>query len=192
MIFNKANYQDIVKYYSGTIIKVKETEDRLWKIVDINSKEVMLEDCDGFNAYLDLSENYEVDYPIPGRVVYQNGEHAWMIYRKPAKQYFRGIHPNNTGLLFLDKEGTWWNADISLKRLQEFVDKPCYTPLSKVDGAKQSYALSSVFSISLSRQLFCLNRKIGEFIPASKSIYLYSPLFATEVSNLLEKDWTLQ
>jgi len=73
MIFHKSTYADIQKYYPDNIVKFKETGDRLWRICSIMHHEIRCMDADGFEIFLDLNEPYEVDYPLPGRVVYQSG-----------------------------------------------------------------------------------------------------------------------
>lgn len=188
MIFNSANYHDIIKYYSGTIIKTKETGDRLWRIGHITPKEVELTDCDNFTIYLDLTEDYEVDYPMPGRVVYQNGDSAWMLYRKPAKQYYRGLHTHNTGLLALINN-KWLSCDINIDTLQQFVDKPCYQNLQSLSEQYESWALNPYFSVSRQGGLFCLNKQIGTVNFQTKTIKLVSFLFKDEVTALMSPDW---
>ena len=188
MIFHKSTYNDIVKYYSNNIVKLKETEDRLWQIVSITPHEVSLRDCDGFYVYLDLNEEYEVDYPLPGRVVYQNGEYASFLYRKPAKQYNRGIHNQNTGLLILSN-GKWQTFDISIERLQQFVDKPCYQDVNNLTEGYASWAISPQFALC-SGKIFCLNKEVGAYSTADKRVVLKSKLLLPEVKALF-KDWSV-
>lgn len=188
MIFNKENYHDIVKYYTGNIIKLpKETGDRLWLITNINSNEVSMTDCDGFNIYLDLNDSYEVDFPLPGRAVYQSGDKACFLFRKPAKQYNRGIHNQNTGILALDFKGSWHTVPIHINTLQQFVDKPCYQTLTPdlLDSPLFSIALNQYFSVCKLGHLFCLNKQIGDIILKDQKVILYNSLFLPEVSSLL-------
>ena len=192
MIFNKENYKDIIRYYEGTIIKLKEAGDRLWRIRHISTNEVELVDVDGFNVWLDLNHDYEVDYPLPGRAVYQGiGGYACMLFRKPAKQYFRGLCSSNTAMLYLRKNGTWSPLDVSIEKLQQFVDKPCYQSLDNLTEGYESFALSPVFSVSSSSsELFALNRKVGYVDRESKQVEINS-LLKAEMSPLIPNGWKL-
>jgi hypothetical protein len=177
MIFHKSTYQDIQKYYPDNIVKFKETGDRLWQIRSINPDEIRCSDTDGFEIYLDLNEPYEVDFALPGRVVYQNGSYACMLARMPAKQYNRGIHSQNTGLFQLKGQGEWVNQGFNIQKLQQFVDKPSYQEVSLIDFSADTYyswALSRHFSISRGGYVFALGTKIGNFDATSKSIFVNS------------------
>lgn len=177
MIFHKSTYSDIQKYYPDNIVKFKETGDRLWQIRSINPDEIRCSDTDGFEIYLDLNEPYEVDFTLPGRVVYQNGSHACMLARMPAKQYNRGIHNQNTGLYRLSSSGEWVSAGFNIQKLQQFVDKPSYQEVSLIDFDSpddSSWALSRHFSICRSGYVFALGTKIGNFDATSKSIFVNS------------------
>ena len=177
MIFHKSTYSDIQKYYPDNIVKFKETGDRLWRINNINHDEVRCQDADGFEIFLDLNEPYEVDYPLPGRVVYQNGANACMLHRIPAKQYNRGIHSQNTALSSLRSDGQWSNIGFSIQKLQQFVDKPSYQEVSLIDFSADTYyswALSRHFSICRGGYVFALGTKIGNFDAPAKAICVNS------------------
>jgi len=186
MIFHKSTYSDIQKYYPDNIVKFKETGDRLWRITYIGHEEVRCQDADGFELYLDLNEPYEVDYPLPGRVVYQNGPNAAMLYRIPAKQYNRGIHSANTAMSVLIASGSWANSGFSIQKLQQFVDKPSYQDVSLIDWNNDDYrswALSRHVSISRGGNVFILASNIGGFSWAEKLLSVNS-LFKSELSPL--------
>lgn len=188
MIFHKSTYNDIQKYYPDNIVKFKETGDRLWQIRSISSNEIRCSDTDGFEIYLDLNEPYEVDFTLPGRVVYQNGARACMLSRIPAKQYNRGIHSQNTGLYTLNGGGEWLSAGFNIQKLQQFVDKPSYQDISLIDFNSPDYsswALSRHFSICRGGYIFALGTKIGTLDVTSKTVFVnnlfksnLTPLFA--------------
>jgi len=186
MIFHKSTYSDIQKYYPDNIVKFKETGDRLWRICHISTSEVRCTDADGFELYLDLNEPYEVDYPLPGRVVYQNGANAAMLYRIPAKQYNRGIHSANTALSVLTAGGSWNNSGFSIQKLQQFVDKPAYQDVSLInweDTTYSSWALSRHVSICRGGLIYVLSLNVGNFSWESKTLSI-NPLFKSEMAPL--------
>jgi len=186
MIFHKSTYSDIQKYYPDNIVKFKETGDRLWRICSIMHHEVRCMDADGFEIFLDLNEPYEVDYPLPGRVVYQSGGNACMLYRIPAKQYNRGIHSQNTALSVLSSSGSWGNTGFSIQKLQQFVDKPSYQDISLInleEPGYSSWALSRHVSICRAGAVFVLASCVGSFSFAEKTISA-NPLFMSELKPL--------
>jgi hypothetical protein len=191
MIFHKSTYNDIQKYYPDNIVKFKETGDRLWQIRSISPEEVRCTDTDGFEIYLDLNEPYEVDFTLPGRVVYQNGPHACMLVRAPAKQYNRGIHHQNTMLLMLKSSGEWVSTGFNIQKLQQFVDKPSYQEVSLIDFQDSNYAswaLSRHFSISRCGYVYALGTRIGHFDVPSKGI-IVNNLFKPDLASLFP-GWT--
>lgn len=189
MIFNKANYNDIVKYYSDNIIKLSVTGDRLWQIISIRKEEVSLIDVDGMEIYIDMSEDYQVDFPLPKRAVYQHGSCAALLQRKPAKQYNRGIHNQNTQIKQLGKS-SWGSLPISLNTLQQFVDKPAYQDPDNLDPVYNSWAVSPVFSISGDKSLFALDKKIGCISLENKTVELVFDFFKSEVKEVFPT-WTI-
>jgi len=183
VIFHKSTYSDIQKYYPDNIVKFKETGDRLWRIIQIGHNEVRCQDADGFEIFLDLDEPYEVDYPLPGRVVYQNGPNACMLHRIPAKQYNRGIHSQNTALSVLTSGGSWQNTGFSIQKLQQFVDKPAYQDVSLISFGEDSYsswALNRHISICRSGGIYALASLVGSFNWGEKTLSV-NPLFKPDL-----------
>ncbi len=184
MIFHRSNYDDIRRYYSNTIIKLPQlTDDRLWQVVHITMDEVKLVDVDGMEIYIDLEEEYEVEYPLPGRVVYQLPEgHAGLLYRKPAKQYFRGLHKDNTCLSVYTETGELIGNSWTLKNLQEFVDKPCYQDINSINIDEGfSWALTPHMVFTRSGRVKVLSTTVASASFKTKQINCLKPLFKSEL-----------
>lgn len=192
MIFHRSTFSDIQKYYPDNIIKFQETGDRLWQIVSMRPDELKCIDADGFEIFIDLNEPYEVDYPLPGRVVYQDGQYACMLSRKPAKQYNRGIHNSNTSLTYLTAGGLWKTSNFTLQKLQQFVDKPAYQDVSTIDweSGYLSWALDKHFAVCQDGTLMCLFKSIGVVDYKTKTVKLKFKLFKQEVASLFN-NWTI-
>lgn len=189
MIFHRNVLSDIHKYYAGTYVKFKETGDRLWYIKHINDYDIMCTDVDGFTIYIDLNEEYEVDFALPGRAVYQSGDSAFMLYRKPAKQYFRGISSSNTQMMRLHRNGQWEAVLLTHERLQQFVDKPSYQDINNVNfNEYQSVALNPVFSVTKNGHVMALRQQVGSCDPLTKMIQVSHNIFTPELKALF-KDW---
>lgn len=182
MILSSENWQDINKYYKGTFVKCKESGDRIWKITGVDCNEVSMVDVAGFNVHIDLTEgDYELDFILPSRAVFQLGQYAALIRRIPARQYSRGISSTNTGF-FLLKDGKWYSSDLTMDVLQQFADKPCYQSLEFFPDDFYSYALSPQFSVDKCGLLFCVNVTIGHVDFTQKRVSV-NKLFLEDVKD---------
>lgn len=184
MIFHRHNYEDIKRYYANTIIKLPALSgDRLWQIVSISMDEVKMVDVDGMEIYIDLNEEYEVEYPLPGRVVYQTpNQRAGLIHRRPAKQYHRGLHKENTSLSYYTPSGDLSGMAWSLHTLQEFVDKPCYQDPNNIDvNDGDSWALNPYMAVTSHGRIMVLTQTVAVVVWGSKKIKMMKPLFKQEV-----------
>jgi hypothetical protein len=195
LIFHRSNYDDIKRYYANTIIKLPQLSgDRLWQIVSISPEEVKLVDVDGMEIYIDLNEEYEVEYPLPGRVVYQRHDgRAGLIHRRPAKQYYRGLHKENTSLSCYTKDGGLAGLSWGIDTLQEFVDKPCYQDPNTIDlTAGYSWAISPYMAVTQSGLIMVLTQPVAVIESmALKEIKMLKPLFHKEVQTSF-KGWQVQ
>lgn len=184
MIFHRSNYDDIRRYYSNTIIKLPQlTGDRLWQIVNISMDEIKLVDVDGMEIYIDLEEEYEVEYPLPGRVVYQMPDGmAGILWRKPAKQYYRGLHKDNTALSVYRENGELIGNSWSLKTLQEFVDKPCYQDVNCINLDEGiSWALNPHMVVCKMGHVKVLGTTVAAASFKDKTLTCLKPLFKPEL-----------
>lgn len=184
MIFHRTNYADIKRYFSNTIIKLPEISgDRLWQIISIAPDEVKLVDVDDVEVYIDLNEEYEVDYPLPGRTVYQAADRACILVRKPAKQYFRGLHKDNTQLSYFNGEGGFSAYAWSLSTLQQFVDKPAYQNPDTINLYEgMSWALNKHMAVCRNGHVMVLNKVIGRVNWEDKTYKVVSSLFKSELA----------
>lgn len=185
MIFHKSNYEDIKRYYANTIIKLPEISgDRLWQIVSMTPDEVRLHDVDGMEVYIDLNDEYEVDYPLPGRVVYQCKDRAAILLRRPAKQYYRGLHKENTTLSYYTVDGSIVGYSWSIDTLQMFVDKPAYQdPHTIVLSEGISWALNKHMAVTRSGQVMVLGAYVAHVDWSTKEISIIKRLFKPEVKD---------
>ena len=187
MIFSQQNVPDIKKYYDGTYIKIPHTGDTVWYIKQIRSDEIEVEDVNGITCYLDLTEPFEVDYPLPHRTVYQHHSGAACLVRIPAKQYYRGISTKNTAIYICNSAGAWKAISLRFDTIQGFVDKPAYQdPYLLETSLEKSVALNRFLSLDQKGNLFILMTPIGKYDFKSGEITC-EKLFAPEVSKVFYK-----
>jgi len=186
MIFHRDNYEDIRKYYNHTIIKLPELSgDRLWQILSITPDEIKLQDVDGMEIYMDLNDPYTVEYPLPSRTVYQYQDRAALLTRKPAKQYYRGLHKDNTQLAFYHNDGGLCSMVWDIGVLQQFVDKPAYQDIHTINLEEHySWALSKHIALARTGSIMVLNQSVGVANFTEKTVLMHRPLFNQEVKQV--------
>jgi len=141
------NRNDIIKYYLNTLIKCKETGDVVYFVNAVNKFDIELLDVNDEKVYIDLrDEEYELEYVIPPRCVFQLGDTAHALIRVPAQQYSRGCCSKNTALYKWSASGVWKAEEISIRTLQGYCNKPEYV-LPSVPFVQTSRAISKHFSV---------------------------------------------
>lgn len=188
MIFHRSNYEDIRKYYQSNIIKLPALSgDRLWQILSITPDEIKLSDVDGFEIYIDLNEEYEVDYPLPARTVYQHQDRACVLVRRPAKQYYRGLHKENTLVSYFNGSGELQAMPWNIHTLQQFVDKPAYQDphtINKEEGI--SWALNKYMALCSSGRISVLGKTVAIYNWHEKSVMCVNDLFKPELKQVFQ------
>jgi hypothetical protein len=192
MLFVPSTVEDIQKYYRHSYLKFKETGDMLFHLEHVDRTMIAgtIEDGRDFKLYLAEEEPYEVDYILPHKSFFQNGEHAMMLERIPAKQYHRGITDENTKVCYR-KNGPGdeiKQVPLNFGVLKAFVQKQKFRPLSE---AIKDPAFSSALSPRMMyargpRQIyvdFLPVAKITDF--KTKTISMLAPIFKQELVDLL-------
>lgn len=174
MIFNRQNTKDIDRYYSGCYVKFKETGDRMFRILDVTHDYVRAQDSTGFDVWIDLNEDYNVQYVIPGRKIFQMKEYAAMLYRKPNRQFFRGMHQDNTGFAILNAAGEFKECPLDFAVVESFVNKGNYVPIHEIlqNAHCTSWAVNDQIAIAREGVLKFGNAAIGKVSIKHKEIWV--------------------
>lgn len=146
MLFMQSNRDDIQRYYRNTYVKFKETGDELFLLKDVFDTMVVGKNKNGDILELHLSDEhpFDVSYVLPKKSFFQNGKHALLLFRIPAKQFQRGIADNNTCIIAFDNtHPSPQQIGISFELLETYVNKPKFYGL---DEAIASNNVSSVLS----------------------------------------------
>jgi hypothetical protein len=105
-----------------------------------------------------------------------------MLHRKPAKQYYRGLHKDNTALSCYLGDGSLTGLVWNLHTLQEFVDKPCYQSANMLDPSEgTSWALNKHMAVTAVGRIMVLNLTVGIANFEEKTIKVIKPLFNQEI-----------
>lgn len=188
MLFIPSNREDILKYYKNTYVKFKETGDTLYFIEHVYEDRIVgtSENGQPFTLYMDDEHPYELEYVLPQKSFFQYGEHAAMLRRIPARQYYRGVSPDNTQIMYL-AAGTVRKFDLGFGTISAFVNKKQFFSLSQ---ARKSPNYSCVLSPRMmyqrtNRGLYMDFVQIGTVY--ANEVRLSKPIFKTEVEDLMKQ-----
>lgn len=134
MIFTPSNVDDIRRYYEKTYCKLKEFGDRLFFFEAVNCNEdgwqIVLKDSNNDYVTISLEEEapYNMDFALPHKAMFPFKNTVFMLQRIPARQYKRGICPDNTQIIdiFSNKP-----VILEFKKLEMFINKPGYVSLNE-------------------------------------------------------------
>jgi hypothetical protein len=189
MYIDKHNTADIVKYFHNTYVKFKEEGDKIFRIKRVNPNHVLVEDCRGEEAIIDLEEGYHLDYVMPKKTVFQVGESSYFLSRIPARMWKKGMSVDNTQFQVLSSTGMWVPTSFDINTLESFVNKPCYFKLddaiANFTGATglQSAALTPRISISKNGSVHIDTVMVGKYSFAKKEL-TYKAIFREELSKV--------
>lgn len=151
MLINSSNYEDIRKYFLHTFVKVQEYNDQLFYVKQVDPAYVYLESTDQqIDFRIDLTKDYNLNYIIPRKTVYQFNNVAACLARIPARQFKKGLCKQNTQISLLGATG-WGPIEFSMTTIEAFINKPAYMSVAQfmeVSGEVQSAALSPRFAVS--------------------------------------------
>jgi len=197
MLFVPQAAQDIERYYHGTYVKFQETGDRLFYIDHVSKHKVsgMCDDETPFDLYLSDEFPYEVDYVLPNKSFFQHGDHAYMLERRPMKQYKRGLCGENVSLFRHRGGNEFTNWPISFEVLKAFVAKQNFPTLKEAflnEGKRLSIAVTPrILYVPKGGRLF-IDRTQVALIRAGKNsvrnIELILQVFRQESEALLGDD----
>lgn len=152
MIFTHNNVEDIRKYYRNTYVKFSDLGETICFIEEVKQKEIDGEvvPCvigktssgDLFTLPLWADQPYEVEYVLPKKGFFVHKGNLYQLRRIPARQYSRGVCPDNTSIVCFDKYGVFNGADVTAELLQAYVNKPDikYPSMADIKEAQQTYA----------------------------------------------------
>ena len=198
MLFIPSARDDIVRYYQHTYVKFRELGDTLYYIhrifedrveaVDVKHNQVVI--------YLDDDHPYEVDYVLPHKSYFQDGDRAMMLFRIPAQQYKRGICGDNVCMGFpmgSGNGGDYETVELSFQRLQTYVNKPLFVSLPEAIGLPyHSTVLSPRMAYVREPSTICV-----DFVPVARveqgsRIKMLRPIFRKEVEEIAGPLWSIE
>jgi hypothetical protein len=97
------------------------------------------------------------------------------LYRIPAKQWKKGIHPGNTGTRLLNTIGNWQQTSLNAIHILKYINKPVYLTFQDVKTALEdtkyfSFALSPRLSMSIDGNVFLDMSQVGNYNHKTKTL----------------------
>ena len=181
------NWRDIQKYYEHTFVKFREYGDKLFFIQRVTNKAVEGTHDGGkedFILSLNSAVPYELDFILPHKSMFQFKNKALMLYRVPARQYYRGLCEENTKII---SPATGEPANLSWAVLSAYVEKQSFYTLKAAMSSKKSgsFALNSRMCVDSGGRLFLDSVQIGQL---SNGVLAVSKNFMDEASKLVAVD----
>jgi len=188
MLFVPSVWEDIHKYYRGTYVKFKNFGDTLFYIANVTSTQITGTDQDNNPFVLDLNEEapFEMDYVLPHRAVFQYGDNAVVLHRRPERQYRRGLCTNNVQVL---RVGSTSRMELTFDLLKAYVAKQQYYRLTDISNTtKASLALGQRLSVLVGTGDILLdNTIIGRYLAQKKAIRVRHSNFRKELEEMAKE-----
>ena len=188
MKISSDNWEDVNKYFNGTYVKFREEGELVYKIIKVNSEELIAQDMNGNKVKVDLSKEYDLDYILPKKTVYQQGEFAYILTRIPKRMWSKGVCDQNTAIMRLYM-GEWGGIPVSIDNFVSFVGKNTFYTFDaavsnfKGGGSLQSAALSNRVSMDRSGSIYVDTVRIGTYHYEQKNLML-KKAFISAISHL--------
>jgi hypothetical protein len=198
MQFTRENRADISKYYSHTFVKFKEhaiekqlNADTLFYIEHVDDSKVIgkCENGDPFIIWLSDKYPFESDYVLPHKSFFQLGEHAVLLERIPAQQYFRGLCPENTQMTYLHGAQSPKKTPIGFDSLKAFVTKQSFFSLQSAIAAEQCTTCVLSPRIQYGRHtnfIYVDHIPVAKVLEKKKEIVMIKHIFREEIEELLK------
>lgn len=188
MLFVPSVWEDIHKYYRGTYVKFKNFGDTLFYIANVTPTQITGTDQDNNPFVLDLNEEapFEMDYVLPHRAVFQYGDNAVVLQRRPERQYRRGLCTNNVQVL---RVGSTSRMELTFDLLKAYVAKQQYYRLTDISNTtKDSLALGQRLSVLVGTGDILLdNTIIGRYLVQKKAIRVRHSNFRKELEEMAKE-----
>ena len=189
MIAMSSNWRDVQKYFENSYIKIQGYGDKLFFVNRVRENMIVGVDENDtlFELYLSNKEPFELDYVLPHRAVFQHGDEALFLRRNPSRQYRRGLHADNTAVVYI---ATGTNCDLNFYILKSYVEKQKYMSfMEAVDhkGSMRSMALSPRMSyIRAGGEIRMDMTTIAVVNHEKKTIRIKRPIFKPEILQFLK------
>ncbi len=191
MYLSSNNWKDIQRYYEGCFTKFRETGDQIFSIRRVSPTLIEGRAADGtpLNCFLHHEEDQEpylLDYILPKKSFFEYNGRACLLSRIPARQYKRGLCPDNTQISALLADGTFEKLPIEFPVLEAYIQKQNFRSFKDI-GIAGSIPLSPRMAVAACGYIFVDGVRIAHYESLSKTITTKHKLFITELQEVLQR-----
>lgn len=192
MKFCADNAKDIDKYFRNSYMKFPSLAgDTVHYIEHVSSNEVrgkMMQDGEKvpfvFHLYPDGSSTApEIEFIMPKKSFFNTPQGACLLYRIPARQYRKGVCPDNTAINLMQPNGGFSTQDITFELLTLYVGKQSFDKFAEQD---KSYAVSRRMAVAPTGLLFLDKTRIGSINYSERLIHVNQQMFVPEVEAIVK------
>ena len=185
MIATNENWNDLKKYYECSYIKINGFGDKLFYVSSVNKEKIVGYDSENtpFELWLSTDYPYTLDYVLPHHAVFQYGNEAVQLRRRPNRQYRRGLHPDNVRIASVLR-GSAYPLDFPI--LEAYVGKQQYPSFQEaVKSSCISVAISARMSYSRDTNYIYIDTHAVALVEGDK-IRMIKRIFTKEIQHYID------
>ena len=184
-----ANHRDFAARYGGTcgFLLNNDGTKLLVQVGDVGHDRVYFRDVNGREYHSNVNSGVQFEFLPVDRGYFNGFQRGYHLARVPARQWHRGIHPQNTKIVRENWIGNLESVprDSFLEGLHDIYVAKRLTVQEAFkefkEGKRHGVALSKHFYINRSNLLMFLGIQIGEYVPENNSVILSDSLVYQEV-----------
>lgn len=198
MKFCQENHADIKKYFQGSFIKFPQAGDTVHFVDRVESTYIRgrlySQNAEGkyedqpFVFHLNPKDDNtpEVEFILPRKSYFNFDNAAYMLYRIPARQYHRGVTPDNTAIARLAMNGEFPSYNLGFDRLTAYVGKQAFCNFAQ--RGWDSYAVSRRCAVAACGDVFIDRTKVGRISYEGQGcITVHNEIFQSELERIVQE-----
>lgn len=187
---NPNNYQDVLKYFQGTLIVIPEVDkEKVFLLRNCGPNGIIVQDpSDASEGFIELSDKftYTIQSPLPiRRAWFMHQNKPMFIERIPARMWKKGICTKNTALWTFTENGLAV-SEIHWAKLNSFLQfKP---PTTLPEKFVSPLILDDRFALlGPKNTLFLWDKAIGQYAGRTKELFICRELADLPLPSILSK-----
>lgn len=179
---NSADFKQRYEDTFGFFTRPGTNDKRIVKFLEVNEELVSFVDQKGISYTVYPDSDVEFTFLSPVKKLFAVDDLVFLIQRRPARQYQRGISENNTQIINLL---TFGNSQPTFGRLEAAFEKEPTPKLFEQDfqlGKRRTILFSNIFA-GVETKFFLYNSVIGKI--SDKTITLDDDIYIQEVKDMI-------
>lgn len=181
------NEDDCRKYYEETFVQFKEEGlDKLFFVLSVGDGHMFVRQVQDDGALgsetigVNIENGYNMDFILPRKACFNHHKRSLFLSRIPEKQWKKGIHSQNTIMMYLSAVGDWRKLPFSAQYLIRYISKNAWKHCDNLELTTESMALNTRLSLSANGYVFLDRTYVGLYNRGENTIKCH-PLVHKEV-----------